>query len=316
MAVTTEGASDVYVAWTATGSQTSDAYLSVSTDDGANWSAPQTVTTSGNFNGIIAGINLAVYGSQVYVQSSAFGGDVYVNDNNGIGTYTAATVPQENYLKLQVDPTTGIAYTIGDTDGPLYDFKSTNSGTSFALQSLINPDDATVIDSTAASSFGPAGDFAFVAGDGDANDDPNAAAKINLATNAVTPLTVEDNTETYQRSLAADGFGNVVDSYDDGGDLYYEVSQHLGTSFAAPVRVADGVSSNVAINPAYQDILVVYQVSNNLFLSVYDGELIGPARRSSRRPARPSRWARRPRPSATRRSWRAATTKPAASSSR
>ena len=276
VAVTTEGASDVYVAWTASGSETSDAYLSVSTDDGATWSAPQTVTTTGDFNGGVGGINLAVYGSQVYVESSSFGGDVYVNDNNGIGTYKAAGVIPQNYLKLQVDPANGVAYTIGDTSGPLFLAESMNSGTSFSPQMLSNPGDVTVVDSTVASSFGQAGNFAFVAGDGNADGtDPTAAAKINLATDAVTPLTVGDNTVDYERSLAADAFGNLVDSYDESGVLKYEVSQNLGASFAAPVTVADGASSNVAINPAYQDILVVYQVGNNLYLNVYDGELAG-----------------------------------------
>ena len=80
VAVETQGTSHVYVAWVSGGS----AFLSVSTNDGAAFSSPQTITTNAvNFRGI----NLAVFGSDVYVQGS--GGQnslVFHNNANGIGT--------------------------------------------------------------------------------------------------------------------------------------------------------------------------------------------------------------------------------------
>ena len=80
VAVETQGTSHVYVAWVSGG----NAFLSVSTNDGAAFSSPQTITTNAvNFRGI----NLAVFGSDVYVQGS--GGQnslVFHNNANGIGT--------------------------------------------------------------------------------------------------------------------------------------------------------------------------------------------------------------------------------------
>jgi hypothetical protein len=67
VAVETQGANNVYVAWAAG----SSAFVSVSTDGGATFSAPQTVTTSGSFSGV----NLAVFRTNVYVESSNGGHD-------------------------------------------------------------------------------------------------------------------------------------------------------------------------------------------------------------------------------------------------
>ena len=260
--------------------------------------------------GYAGGISLAVQGSYVSVESASPGGDVYTNSNNGIGPYNPASVPQQSYMKLQADPTNGNVYTIGDTSGQLQEFKSTDNGATFlpidVSSTSANPSNVQVLYSTVASSFGPAGKFAFVAG-GDESVSPTpstVAAMINLTTNSVTPiLHLADNTNSYGRSLAADGLGNLVDSFYTSGTLAYEVSQDLGTTFAAPVPVATGVSSNVAINSGFTlggaaelnpiategaaqtfnlggfisfspDVLVLYQDSNNnLVLNVYQGEL-------------------------------------------
>lgn len=263
VAVETQGNANVYVAWVSNGS----AFLSVSTDSGATFSSPQTVTTSAvNFRGI----NLAALGLDVYVQGS--GGDnslVFHNGSNGIGSYTSTAVDSLAYRKLEVDPVTSDVYSVGDYSDILI-AKSTNSGATFSADASPTGSPA-VSHSAVAISFGPTGDFAFVAGN---NRNGNAAAKINLQANTATSLTFGNNSGNAQgRSLAADATGNVIDSYNEGGVLKYRVSQDLGSSFASAVTVASGTSSNVSINPVFQDVLVLYQIGGDLFLSTYENEL-------------------------------------------
>lgn len=263
VAVETQGNSNVYVAWVSGGT----AFLSVSTDSGATFSSPQTVTTDAvNFRGI----NLAALGSDVYVQGS--GGEnslVFHNGTNGIGAYTSAAVDALAYRKLEVDPVTGDVYSIGDYADVLI-AKSTDSGATFSADAT--PTGSPFVSHSAtAVSFGPSGDFAFVAGN---NRNGNVAAKIDLQANTATSINFGNNSGSAQgRSLAADPTGNVIDSYNEGGVLKYRVSQDLGTTFASAVTVASGVSSNVAINPAFQDVLVLYQVGGDIYLSTYENEL-------------------------------------------
>ncbi len=263
VAVETQGASNVYVAWVSG----SSAFLSVSTNSGATFSTPQTVTTSAvNFRGI----NLAALGTNVYVQGS--GGDnslVFRNNTNGIGSYTSASVDSLAYRKLAIDPVTSDVYSIGDYSDVLFS-KSTDSGATFSTDSATTGGPSVSHGATAVS-FGPTGDFAFVAGN---NRNGNVASKVDLQASTATSLNFGNNSGHSQgRSLAADATGNVIDSFNEGGVLKYRVSQDLGTSFASTVTVASGLSSNVEINPALQDILVLYQVGGNLFLNTYENEL-------------------------------------------
>ncbi len=144
VAVETQGTSNVYVAWVSAGS----AFLSVSTNSGATFSTPQTVTTSAvNFRGI----DLAALGSNVYVQGS--GGDnslVFRNNTNGIGSYTSASVDSLAYRKLEVDPVTGDVYSIGDYSDVLFS-KSTDSGATFPVDSASSRGPSVSHGSTAVS---------------------------------------------------------------------------------------------------------------------------------------------------------------------
>ncbi len=263
VAVGTQGNDNVYVAWVSGGT----AFLSVSTNSGATFSAPQTVTTDALH---FRGISVAAFGTQVYVQGS--GGDnslIYSNSANGIGSYTSAPVDALAYRSLEVDPFYGDVYSVGDYSDVLFAV-STDSGATFSADSA--PTGGPAVSHSASSiSFGPSGNFAFVAG---SNRNGNLAAKVDLANNTSTSLTFGDNSGNAQgRSIAADPTGNVIDSYNEGGVLKYRVSQNLGTTFASAVTVASGISSNVAINPAFQDVLFLYQVGGDVFLSTYQNEL-------------------------------------------
>ena len=264
VAVEAQGTDNVYVAWVSNGS----AFVSVSTDSGATFSAPQTVTTNALF---FRGINLAVVDSDVYIQgSSGDNSEVFHNGTDGIGAYAATAVDSLANRKLEVDPTDGAVYSIGDYSD-LFVAKSTDSGATFSADSTPSGG-PSVFFSTTALSFGPSGKFAFVAGN---NRNGNVAAKIDLTANTATSINIGNNSGNSQgRSLAADAVGNVIDSYNEAGVMKYRVSQNLGTSFASAVTVGAAISSNVAINPAFQDVLVLYQVGSNLFLSTYQNELL------------------------------------------
>ncbi len=264
VAVETQGTSNVYVAWVSGGS----AFVSVSTDSGATFSAAQTVTTDALF---FRGINLAVVDADVYVQGSS--GDnsaVFHNGTDGIGAYTSTAVDPLANRKLEVDPTDGAVYSIGDYSD-VFVAKSTDFGATFTADSTPSGG-PSVFFSTTAFSFGPSGEFAFVGGN---HRNGNVASKIDLNANTAASINLGNNSGNSQgRSLAADAVGNVVDSYNEGGVMKYRVSQDLGTSFGSAVTVGSAISSNVAINPAFQDVLVLYQVGSDLFLSTYAGELL------------------------------------------
>lgn len=260
VAVAVSGDEDVFVAWNTGG----NLYLARSVNDGVSFGASTLV--SSNFGG---GIALAVEGNNVYLGDQN-GYRVFSNTNDGIGAFTTTTLSPEAYGHLLTDPTTGDVYQI--TDNPaLIANVSSNHGMSFTNIPLSGP--ANIYYNNAAGSFGDLGKFAFVSG-GDLGGTADDAFRIDLATGDVTPLVFGSNTNYQGRDLDADSLGNVVDSFYSNGEIHYRVSQNLGDTFGNEVTVATATSSNIAINAAYQDIVVLYQVGSNLFLSVFGSELL------------------------------------------
>ncbi len=256
VAVKALGANTLYVTWVENDGM---AYVSASTDSGLSFSPPQLVAS-----GFSGGPSLAAEGTNVYVQNQN-GGNVWRNTTGGIGVYTSAAVPTLAFRKVGAEPGTANVYSVGDNP-TVFVGKSTDAGASFAAD-VIAAGAPSIFFSSSAYSFGSGGAYSFVAGDG------TLGAKIDLNTNLATSINYGNNTVSQGRSIAADKFGNVVDGYSTGGQIFYSVSKDLATSFAAPVSVVNASSSNVGINPAFQDVVVVYENGGNLFLNVYEDEL-------------------------------------------
>jgi hypothetical protein len=261
VAVAVSGDEDVFVAWNVG----NKLWVARSTNDGVSFGAANLVSSS--FGG---GIAIAVEGNNVYLGDQS-GYTVFANTHDAIGTFTSAGTGGAAFGHLAADPTTGDLYQLTDDPNVVVSV-SDNHAVSFTGIGLSGG--ANIYYSNVAASFGDQGKFGFIAGGAYDNDVDDDAFRIDLDTGALTPLVFGENTNFQGRDLDADSLGDVVDSFYSNGEIHYRVSQDLGDTFGTEINVATATSSNVAINFAYQDIVVVYQVGGNLFVSTFANELL------------------------------------------
>ncbi|QDU28037.1 RTX-I toxin determinant A from serotypes 1/9 [Anatilimnocola aggregata] len=260
VAVAVSGDEDVFVSWNVG----SNLYLARSANDGLSFSAPKLVT-----NSFYNGLTMTVEGNNVYLGDSS-GYRIYTNTTDGVGAFVVTTRSPEAFGHLLADPSNGDVYQV--TDNPtLIAGVSTNHAATFIDIPLSG---GSIYYSNVASSFGELGKYAFVAGGAYDPSVADDAFRIDLETGDAVPLVVGEITNSQGRDLAADQLGNVVDSYYHDGEIRYRVSQDLGTTFGSEITVATAASSNVAINEAFQDVVVLYQVGGNLFVSTFANELL------------------------------------------
>jgi hypothetical protein len=96
---------------------------------------------------------------------------------------------------------------------------------------------------------------------------------------SVTSLTVDSTVNSQGRSLAADGYGNVVSGVvGASGALTFQVSNDFGASFGtSQTLLSSGTNTraNVAINQTNGDLMFLYQNGNDIFFQAYSGYLVG-----------------------------------------
>jgi hypothetical protein len=99
--------------------------------------------------------------------------------------------------------------------------------------------------------------------------------RLSLTSTAVDTKTIAA-TELNTRSLAADGYGNVVSGNKTGSDLYLQYSTDAGNTFSTPERVVSMADRAYAsINPTNGDVLYLYEKSRHIYLTSYAGLLGG-----------------------------------------
>jgi hypothetical protein len=245
---------NVYVAWVESGS----ARISVSTDGGLTFSTPKVI------GGASTSIHMATDSEYVYIIERN-GNRFYSSNNNGSTFTSFAFNSSYAFSDVHVNPVSREVIVQKDNPNIVYSISS-NHGVSFGP--VVTPG-ASIYYSVGAVSAGPNGNFLFISGSA------TAAARINLDTKAVTNLTFGNSTTSQGRSLSADGFGNVVTGYAKNADVYYAISNNLGTTFGPETKVATATVANAAINKTNGDIMFAYEASGKIYLSVFASELTG-----------------------------------------
>jgi hypothetical protein len=69
--------------------------------------------------------------------------------------------------------------------------------------------------------------------------------------------------------VAADADGTVVIGLSSGSTLKFQVSADFGTSFSEAYTLAEGTLTIASINPVTGDLLLLYEASNQIHLTVY-----------------------------------------------
>jgi gliding motility-associated-like protein len=251
----------IFIAWTVSGS----IYFSSSDNSGLSYSNPRIIGTNSNGN-----VHMSTFGNNVYL-TNQIGTDFYSNNNNGIGTFNRISTNVSMVYADALTDQNGVVYLPMD-DPNLLLFQSIDEGISLN-QTTLNPP-SLVFFSSYALSDGPCGTFIFVAGGGNFGSE-TLGYKINVETGVLTEITFGENIITEEgRTLFADGKGTLIDGYrNSDGDLAMNVSSDQGNNFNAPIIIASGESHNISRNPVTEDVLVVYQSSGEIFLSVYDNIL-------------------------------------------
>jgi hypothetical protein len=250
----------VYVAYVTAG----QIMFSRSTDGGQTFSTPVSVGTS-----TAGSIDIAVDAPYVYILPQN-GVKLLVNDNNGVGSFTARStgLPSLVFSGILVDPESRDLFVIGDNP-QLYYVRSAAHGVTW--DSVVNPS-GSVLYSTYIGGFGSIGQQVYIAGTG------TAAFLIDLNTSDSSPRTFGNNLVYTGRTLAVDGEGSVIDGYSNGMDVFYAVSTDTGVTFDPPVRVATGATRmELAINPLFQDVVVVYEKNGRIYASTFASEIPPPA---------------------------------------
>ncbi|WP_026754479.1 T9SS type B sorting domain-containing protein [Sediminibacter sp. Hel_I_10] len=253
----------IFVSWV----ENNNIKLSKSEDQGVTFSPEITVGTADPSEvaiELIETVHIATYGSNIYI-SDRSGENIYVNTDNGIGSFSNINLPNFAYSDILTD-LNGTIY--APRDNPSLDlFKSIDNGDNFTqidLSSLNN-----VYYSSYTLSDGPCGTFIFVAGSG------SDGYKIDVADGSVSQITFGSNDLTFNaRTLFADSQGTIIDGYQNlNGELVMSVSFNQGDTFNAPIVIANGDSHNIDRNTAYNDVVTAYASNGQIFVSVYDDVL-------------------------------------------
>jgi gliding motility-associated-like protein len=248
----------VFVAWI----EDSQVHLFSSTDGGNSFDTSQVF--GNNFS---SRVHMSTSQNNVYLTDQS-GTTLYYNNNNGIGTFnTTSTGISMVYADVLTDQN-GNVYLPMDNPS-LVLFESVNQGASLTDINLNPP--GQVFYSSYALSDGPCGTFIFVGG-GNLSPSETLGYKIDVETGNTTEITLGNNSITSEgRTLYADNKGTLIDGYrNDNGGLMLNVSTDQGATFNTPILVAVGGSHNIARSPTTDNIVVVYEQSGQIFLTVYD----------------------------------------------
>ncbi len=248
-------AGDIFVAWLLS----SSVFISKSIDEGKSFSVPRDIGFGGG-----NAVHMATYGDFIYVIDE-FGGNIFKNNSRGDGNFIHITRNNYVYSDIRTDQN-GVVYLPSDNPN-LFLFESTNSGDNFSQINITPPGE--VYFSSYALSDGPCGTFMFIGGGGPTK---NEGFKMDVSNGKISPITLGDNNGNNEgRTLFADNSGTLVDGYiSSTNDLVINVSYDQGENFSMPIIVAKGVSHNVDRNPFYNDIVVAYEQSGQVYLSVYN----------------------------------------------
>ncbi len=257
----------IYVGWI---DSATTVKISRSLDGGKTFSAPVDAgtTTSG-----ASSVHMATDANMLYVVER-YAERVLTSSNNGL-TFTDVPLAggAQAFSDLHVDLETGDVFVQVDDPTVSY-YISTDQGADFGSMLAPTPG-GSIMYSVGAVSSGPAGRFLFISGTS------TTAMKIDLDTGNSSTLAFGNNSSQNGRSLMADRYGNIVDGYvTAGNNLEFHVSSDLGANFgsaqivAAVPAVADR-AANVFIDQTNGNLLFLYTQSGEVFLNVYQNELLG-----------------------------------------
>ncbi len=167
---------------------------------------------------------------------------------------------------------------------------SGGGGSGATANVTVTGDSSLSIDySNYSASFGPDGDYIFGAGSNSSAGSTSAFLfDVNPADATfgnASVITVAACSSSQGRNLVPDGLGNVIDLYETGSQVGFEVSQNLGVSFTSYAPVGTASTGNAAENPVFSDIDIVYQTTSGIYLNVYDSDLLSDLGFSTEPPA-------------------------------
>jgi hypothetical protein len=254
----------LYVTWSSSGT----IFQKKSVDSGATWSSEVTVAT-GLTGGIGSAVHTAVDREYVYAIYPS-GEKVFSSADSG-ATWREAPLSENSWAfsDILVDPLTGRTYAFVD-DPSVSWFASVDRGLTFSAERQTGKQ---VYYSVAAISSSEDTKYLFMAGSG------VNLERLNLNTNAVDTLAVEAADSSSSRTLAADGFGNVVSGAIVGTAFKYQVSNDFGTTMSTSTAIASSLTSNpfgaVAINQTNGDILFTWSSGGTIFFDKVSNALVG-----------------------------------------
>lgn len=260
IAVNSEGI--VFVSWI----EGDQIFFSRSTDNGQSFSNPINIGIA-SFT-FAPTLHMTTFGTNVYIRDVS-GTNLYVNKNNGLGSFTHEIIALSEGADVFADVRTdinGVLHLPSD-DPVLYLFNSNDEGNT--IQEVELTPRGSVFFSSYALSDSPSGTFIFVAGNG------NTGYKIEADTGTATLIDFKPNDSNSQgRTLFADNFGALVDGYlDNFGNVKMSISYDQGISFDLDISIDDAISHSIDRNPLTDDLNVIYERNGQIFMNVYDGLL-------------------------------------------
>lgn len=277
----------LYVVWT----DGTDILVSISANLGNTWSAPTRVGTLA-VGSLYTTIHMAVDGEFIYLVSNS-GNDFWTSNDAGttfvkslIDFGSFAVGGQWAYSDVLVDPLNHDVYVFVD-DPTVSWFKSTDKGQTFGGEVETNKD---VYYSVAAISVSTTAKYMYMSG-GDifrtGLDNLEQVDLLDLSAQVTRQVDPSDG-EVQGRSLAADGYGNVVagairERLDVSSnvirDITFRVSNDFGSSFGTTQNVISTTSTftwaNAAINQTNGDTMYLYQDGDDIYFITYQGYLVG-----------------------------------------
>lgn len=269
------------------------AFIARSTDFGSSWTKNEVgvISTENSFN---MTIHMAVDGEYVYLVSKT-GNQFWVSSDSGssfrqseidFGRFSSSETAWA-YSDVLVDPLSHNVYVF--VDDPMVSwFMSSDRGLTFGAEVETGK---IVFFSVAAISSSVSSKYMYMSG-GDFGDNvQNNLEQVNLIdTSAQVTRAVDASNGQFQgRSLAADGYGNIVAgaiplstdiSANVTRSITFQVSNDFGESFGGTQSIMAGSSetnlwANVAINQTNGDLMYLYQVGDDIYFATYAGYLTG-----------------------------------------
>jgi hypothetical protein len=255
----------VYVAWSEQVNGAPRMLVSRGSLDGQTW-------TSTTDAGDAPSPNIGSNRQHIAAESGAAAGSdrVYLIDPTGL-TVLRSTDGAETFAStslgaapwvfadVQVDPRTGDVYALVDRpEVSLY--RSTDQAANFGAEVVTG---ASIFFSVSALTSTATQTLLYAVGSG-TNFERFLLPAGTRSTTTVLPSGTEQG-----RSVAADGDGTVVIGLNDAGTLKFQVSADFGVSFSSAYTLASGDRTIAAINPVTGDLLLLYEASGQVLLTVY-----------------------------------------------